>query len=134
MRIQPVLPFLASLFCANLAVGASDIPTELPKSACGIKIENIEKELARAQQQKNNSRIQGLEKALSETRTNCTDDDLEASRQKKLKEKREKIEERENDLLEKVEEGDPDGIAKAQRKLGEAQQELLKVEQAQTGI
>lgn len=133
MKTRSFLALTTCLLCFGPAFGAEGQGLDLPQSPCAKKIENIQQELDQAQRQNNARKARGLEKALSEARTNCVDDQLEKSHQKKVAEKREKVEERENELLEKVEKGDPDGIAKAQRKLGEAQQELLHAEQDAQG-
>ena len=73
-------------------------------------------------------RINGLKKALSEVKANCYDKELRESKQKKITEQKEEVAERRHDLQEAKEKGDADKIAKREKKLKEAQEELKALE------
>ncbi|EDX1145339.1 DUF1090 domain-containing protein [Salmonella enterica] len=81
-----------------------------------------------AEKHNNQRRIEGLNKALSEVRANCTDSKLRAEHQKKIAEQKEEVAERQRDLAEAKAKGDADKIDKRERKLAEAQDELKKLE------
>ena len=79
---------------------------------CQEKEQDIQKEISYAEKHNNQNRINGLNKALSELRANCTDSKLRADHQKKIAKQK----------------GDADKIAKRERKLAEAQDDLKKLE------
>lgn len=99
------------------------------ESLCQQKEQDIQHEIAMAKQHNNQRRVNGLERALTEVRANCSDNKLKASHQARIKEQREKVAERERDLKEERQEGDDkEKIAKRERKLEEARQELKKLQ------
>jgi C4-dicarboxylate-specific signal transduction histidine kinase len=69
-----------------------------------------------------------LKKALSEVKANCSDSKLRADHQKKIAEQKDEIAERRRDLQEAKEKGDADKIAKREKKLKEAQDDLKALE------
>ena len=93
-------------------------------AGCEAKRLNIEQQLDYARTNGNKYRIAGLEKALAELNTNCTDEGLRAERESKVKDKEFKLEERRQELSEAQANGRADKGAKKQRKLEEAQIEL----------
>jgi len=95
---------------------------------CQEKEQDIQREISYAEKHNNQSRINGLNKALSEVRANCTDSKLRANHQKKIAEQKNEIAERQRDLAEAKQKGDADKIAKREHKLAEAQQELKELE------
>ncbi|EGL1669504.1 DUF1090 domain-containing protein [Salmonella enterica] len=97
-------------------------------SLCQEKEQDIQKEISYAEKHNNQRRIEGLNKALSEVRANCTDSKLRAEHQKKMAEQKEEVAERQRDLAEAKAKGDADKIDKRERKLAEAQDELKKLE------
>jgi len=99
------------------------------ESLCQQKEQDIQHEIAMAKQHNNQRRVNGLERALTEVRANCSDNKLKASHQARIKAQREKVAERERELKEERQEGDDkDKIAKRERKLEEARQELKKLQ------
>lgn len=99
------------------------------ESLCQQKEQDIQHEIAMAKQHNNQRRVNGLERALTEVRANCSDNKLKASHQARIKEQREKVAEHERDLKEERQEGDDkEKIAKRERKLEEARQELKKLQ------
>ena len=97
-------------------------------SLCQEKEQDIQREISYAEKHNNQSRIDGLKKALSEVRANCTDDKLRAEHQKKIEKQEAEIAERRDDLQEAKQDGDADKISKRERKLQEAQEELKALE------
>jgi len=97
-------------------------------SLCQEKEKDIQREISYAEKHNNQHRVDGLKKALSEVKDNCTDSKLRADHQKKIAEQRDEIAERRQDLQEAKEKGDADKIAKRERKLQEAQDELKALE------
>ena len=72
----------------------------------------------------NQNRIDGLNKALSEVRANCSDSQLRADHQKKIAKQKDEVAERQQRFSRGEAKGDADKIAKRERKLAEAQEEL----------
>ena len=99
------------------------------ESLCQQKEQDIQHEIAMAKQHNNQRRVNGLERALTEVRANCSDNKLKASHQARIKAQREKVAERERELNEERQDGDDkEKIAKRERKLEEARQELKKLQ------
>ena len=97
-------------------------------SLCQEKEQDIQREISYAEKHNNQHRIDGLKKALSEVKDNCTDSRLRADHQKKIAEQKDEIAERRQDLQEAKAKGDAEKIAKRERKLQEAQDELKALE------
>ena len=93
-------------------------------SPCQEKEQDIQREISYAEKHHNQNRIDGLNRALSEVRANCSDSKLKAEHQQKIAKQQAEITERQNDLREAEQKGDADKISKRQHKLDEAQQEL----------
>ncbi|MGJ0193129.1 DUF1090 domain-containing protein [Pantoea sp. RRHST58] len=99
------------------------------ESLCQQKEQDIQHEIAMAKQHNNQRRVNGLERALTEVRANCSDNKLKASHQARIKAQREKVAERESELKEERQEGDDkEKIARREHKLEEARQELKKLQ------
>lgn len=97
-------------------------------SLCQEKEQDIQREISYAEKHNNQHRIDGLKKALSEVKDNCTDSKLRADHQEKIAEQKDEIAERRQDLQEAKAKGDAEKIAKRERKLQEAQDELKALE------
>jgi chromosome segregation ATPase len=95
---------------------------------CQEKEHDIQREISYAEKHNNQSRINGLNKALSEVRANCSDSKLRADHQKKIAAQKDEIAERKRDLAEAKQKGDTDKITKREHKLAEAQNELKELE------
>lgn len=112
-----------------LAVGLFAISVgSYANTLCQEKEQDIQREISYAEKHNNQSRIDGLNKALSEVRENCTDSKLRASHQKKITEQKNEVAERQRDLAEAKQKGDADKIEKREHKLAEAQKELKELE------
>ena len=97
-------------------------------SPCQEKEQDIQREISYAEKHHNQHRIDGLKKALSEVKAHCSDSQLKADHQKKIAEQKDEITERRHDLQEAKEKGDAEKIAKREKKLKEAQDDLKALE------
>ena len=111
------MKYRIALAVSLFALSAGSYATTL----CQEKEQNILKEISYAEKHQNQNRIDGLNKALSEVRANCSDSQLRADHQKKIAKQKDEVAERQQ------EKGDADKIAKRERKLAEAQEELKKL-------
>ncbi|MCI1898942.1 MAG: DUF1090 domain-containing protein [Enterobacter sp.] len=113
----------------TLAIALFSISTaSFASTLCQQKEQEIQREIGYAEKHNNQHRIDGLKKALSEVKSNCTDSKLRAEHKEKIAEQKDEIEERRQDLKEAKEKGDADKIAKREEKLKEAQEELKALE------
>lgn len=113
-----VLPFAFS--CALAQATATN--------GCEIKAKNIEQQIDYAKQHGNTHRVAGLETALKEVKTHCTEDALQAEQAQKVSQKQQKVAERQQELKDAQQTGDVEKIAKKQNKLAEAQHELKQLQ------
>lgn len=97
-------------------------------SLCKEKENEILREISYAEKHNNQSRVDGLNKALHEVRTNCSDSKLRADHERKIADQKEKVEERRRDLAEAKQKGDADKISKREHKLKESESELKALE------
>ena len=97
-------------------------------SPCQEKEQEITREISYAEKHNNQSRVEGLNKALHEVRTTCSDSKLRAEHQRKIARQKDEVAERREDLAKAKQKGDADKINKRQHKLNEAQQELKTLE------
>ena len=115
---------LSALFAIPLiAFSAASFAASQPQT-CAAKQQQIKTQLDYAHQHNNKDQIAGLQKALSENQAHCTDSGLKAEYEKHVAEKKEKVQEREQELKEAQATGDSKKIEKKQHKLDEAQFEL----------
>ena len=113
----------------TLAIALFSISTaSFANTLCQQKEQEIQREIGYAEKHNNQHRIDGLKKALSEVKSNCTDSKLRAEHKEKIAEQKDEIEERRQDLKGAKEKGDADKIAKREEKLKEAQEELKALE------
>lgn len=91
---------------------------------CETKQQAVETQITYAKAHNQTDRIKGLEKALDDIKSYCSNDDLEEKYQEKIEEKTEKVAERQEDLAKARLKGDSDKIAKQENKLNEAEAEL----------
>lgn len=111
---------VGAALCAQLAIANEPTP---PLKGCAAKVANIQKELAMAKSKGQTRKARGLEDALSAAEK-CDDGALLAEREKKVRNATDKVSEREAELKEEEREGKSKDIAKARRKLAEAEQAL----------
>ena len=119
-----IMKFRITLALALLSLSTASFANSL----CQEKEQDIQREIGYAEKHNNQHRVEGLKKALSEVKANCSDSKLRADHQKKIAEQKDEIAERRRDLQEAKEKGDAEKIAKRERKLQEAQDELKALE------
>lgn len=93
-------------------------------SLCVEKEQNIQRKITHAKQHNNPYPIAGLKKALREVQTHCTDSKLIAEHQEKFRQQKIKVATRQSELDKARQKGDPEKIAKREKKLAEAEAEL----------
>lgn len=118
------MKFRITLALALLSLSTVSYATSL----CQEKEQDIQREIGYAEKHNNQHRVDGLKKALSEVKANCSDSKLRADHQKKIAEQKDEIAERRQDLQEAKEKGDAEKIAKREKKLKEAQDDLKALE------
>ncbi|EDF5515180.1 DUF1090 domain-containing protein [Salmonella enterica] len=91
---------------------------------CAAKRLEVENQISYARDHNNTHRIAGLQKALREIDEHCTDPQLLKQRQLKVEEKTRKVSERQTELDQARETGNPKKMAQKQKKLDQAQEEL----------
>ncbi len=98
---------------------------------CGTKIRAIETQISEAQKYGNTNRIAGLQKALAETKANCTSAGLADRAERKMRDAQEDVEkaqadvrEAEDKLREARETGKAKKIRKAEHNLADKQRKL----------
>lgn len=123
------LTLTATLLALGLTVTAAQAADSCAgQRGCDAKRCQIERQLADARAHKNHNRIAGLERALAETRANCSDASLRQQREQKVDKARADVTAREADLREAQARGDAGKMAKRQRKLDAARAELKAAE------
>ncbi len=115
LLMLPVLALTSSAYAAN------------PPETCATKQQAIKQQLEVAHQHNNKDQIAGLQKALTQSQTNCSQPSLQKEQQQKIAEKQEKVNERTRELKKVQATGDKNKIAKQQKKLDEALHELNEV-------
>ena len=114
---------------------ALDCPALAGSGTCQEKEQAIMRQLDIARHYNNRGKIRGLERALANVRTWCSDDGLLTKAQDNIEQKQKKVREREQELAEAKAEGKgSDKIAKRARKLEEARNELLEAVQKRDAL
>ena len=122
MRLFPPLAIftLCNVLAAPLL--AAEEPTEL--TGCAAKRQSISSQLEIAKAQGNSEQQAGLEKALDEVTTHCTDASLKRERENKVLDAKHEVSRRQADLDKAMKKGDPDKINKRKEKLAESRKDL----------
>ena len=97
-------------------------------SPCKEKEQEITREISYAEKHNNQSRVEGLNKALHEVRTTCSDSKLRAEHQRKIARQKDEVAERREDLAKAKQKGDADKRSKREHQLKEAEAELQALE------
>lgn len=120
---------LRYIFCAGLLVLSAS--SQAAETLCQQKEQDIQREIGMARKHDNQRRVNGLERALTEARANCSDNKLHAAHQQRIQSQQQKIAERERELKDAQHDAkDQKKIAKRQQKLDEARQELKTLQAA----
>lgn len=105
-------------------MGCFATPAMADNPACQRKSAEIERQIEHAKEAGNRNQVQGLEKALSQVKANCTDAALIADKKKDIADQQEDIDEILADIKEKQSEGRYDKVKKLERKLQREREEL----------
>ncbi|CAK7011976.1 DUF1090 domain-containing protein [Kerstersia gyiorum] len=100
------------------------LPAQAANPGCERKAAEIEQQLDYAKTYGNVYRQRGLERALTEVRTHCTDAGLVSEKRSDIAEQNEKVNEIQAEIEEKQTEGRLDKVRKLERKLEREREEL----------
>ena len=114
-------PALLLSLLAGTAMAAETTPT---LTGCAAKRAEISTQIEAAKAAGNSAQQAGLETALAEVKKNCTDEQLEKSREQKVLDAQHEVKKRESDLQKAMAKGDPEKIDSRKNKLAEARKEL----------
>ncbi|MDB6442224.1 MULTISPECIES: DUF1090 domain-containing protein [Pseudomonas] len=118
--LPPVLLALCSLMTAPL--WADEQAPEL--TGCAAKRQGIINQIELAKSRGNQEQQAGLETALNEVTTHCTDASLRKERENKVLEAKHEVSQRQADLEKAMKKGDPERINKRKDKLAASRKEL----------
>ncbi len=97
---------------------------QAPLTGCAAKRQAISTQIEQAKAHGNSDQQAGLEKALSEVSTNCTDTALKKERENKVLDAKHEVSRRQADLDKAMKKGDSEKINKRKDKLAESRKEL----------
>ena len=124
-RLLKTAVLSATLGIALIAFSGMSLASDGFAGGCKRKEQAIETKMEYARKHGNQEQLRGLEEALSQVRQWCSDGTLRSKAELNILEKQDKVKERQADLDKAVTEGKGDKkIAKLQRKLGEAKEDL----------
>lgn len=116
MTIKNLVAFSLALGLSGSALAAGP--------ACTQKIDGIEVQIRHAKESGNQSRLKGLERALSAVRSNCTDAGLISDIEEEIAGKLDDMDDILKDIREKEEEGRFDKVERLKRKLAFEEREI----------
>ena len=124
-RLLKTAVLSATLGIALIAFCGMSLASDDFAGGCKRKEQAIETKMEYARKHGNQEQLRGLEEALSQVRRWCSDGTLRSKAELNILEKQDKVKERQADLDKAVTEGKGEKkIAKLQRKLGEAKEDL----------
>lgn len=121
----------SALICTSLLLplGCAFAQQQVAATGCDAKAQHLQQQLEHARAHGNTHRAAGLEKALYDVNTSCTDTNLRAEREAKIREKEQKVAERRQELAEAKADGRAEKIEKKQQKLSKAEDELREAQE-----
>ncbi|NWB25796.1 DUF1090 domain-containing protein [Pseudomonas gingeri] len=117
-------PLALFTLCSVMAAPLLAAEEQPELTGCAAKRQAISSQLEIARAQGNSDQQAGLEKALDEVTTHCTDASLKKERENKVLDARHEVSRRQADLDKAMKKGDPDKINKRKDKLAESRKEL----------
>lgn len=120
-RSSSILAALLVLGCANPLLASE--PAK-PLTGCAAKQAAIESKLQEAKAHGNANQVAGLQTALDNVKTYCTDASLTQERKQRVLDAEKEVSQREKDLRKAMNKGDAEKIEKRKNKLAEARTEL----------
>lgn len=106
------------------ALGILAAPSFAAEPLCEAKQADIQAQIEQAKTAGNSNQQTGLETALKESQSNCTDAGLIKAQEKKVLEAKQEVGKRQSDLDKAMKKGDADKINKRKDKLAESRKEL----------
>ena len=119
--LAPFALLTVASFMATPLLAAEDVQ---PLTGCAAKRQAISSQIEQAKAHGNRAQQAGLEKALDEVTTHCTDAGLKKERENKVLDAKHDVSRRQADLDKAMKKGDADKINKRKDKLAEARKEL----------
>ena len=120
-RFSPLALLTLCSVLATPLMAAEEAPAV---TGCAAKKQAIITQIEQAKSHGNTEQQAGLEKALSEVTTHCTDASLKKERENKVLDAKHEVSERQADLDKAMKKGDPERINKRKDKLAESRKEL----------
>ena len=105
---------LVTAFSVNSYASSNDAHEEL---TCNAKKQAIETKIEQAKKANNTFEVTGLEKALQQVNTNCSDETLEQKFKRLVDEKSKNVSDKTKELAEKTKEYEKDGVDANQDKI-----------------
>ena len=105
---------LVTAFSVNSYASSNDAHEEL---TCDAKKQAIETKIEQAKKANNTFEVTGLEKALQQVDTNCSDETLEQKYKRLVDEKSKNVSDKTKELAEKTKEYEKDGVDAKQDKI-----------------
>lgn len=114
----------ASVLTLIMAMSGYATANQFNDQTCAGKKQAITTQIDYAKKANNIYQVQGLEKALADVNTYCSNDSLSDKYKEKVADKLENLQEKQKDLQEAQLKGNPQKIAKQQLKVQNAEYEL----------
>lgn len=125
---------MKSLLTIGMIIGVTAVSTLLlasvghePQKGCANKIHHIKQEIVKAQEMKNDHRVNGLEISLSNVQANCTEEGLMQRLEAKIDDEREDLREHTQDLEQAVADDRVDKVEKYKAKIAKDQTKIDKL-------
>ncbi|CRM37279.1 hypothetical protein [Pseudomonas sp. 22 E 5] len=122
MKFLAPLALLTTVTWASMPLLAAEEVPEL--TGCAAKRQAISAQIEQAKAHGNSEQQAGLEKALSEVTTHCTDASLRKERENKVLDAKHEVSRRQADLDKAMKKGDAEKINKRKDKLAQSRKEL----------
>ena len=119
--LAPFALLTVASFMATPLLAAEDVQ---PLTGCAAKRQAISSQIEQAKAHGNRAQQAGLEKALDEVTTHCTDAGLKKERENKVLDAKHEVSRRQADLDKAMKKGDSEKINKRKDKLAESRKEL----------
>ena len=119
--LAPLALLTVASFMATPLLAAEEAA---PLTGCAAKRQAISTQIEQAKAHGNSEQQAGLEKALSEVTSHCTDASLKKERENKVLDAKHEVSRRQADLEKAMKKGDSEKINKRKDKLAESRKEL----------
>jgi len=119
--LAPFALLTVASFISTPLLAAEETPQ---LTGCAAKRQAISTQIEQAKAHGNSDQQAGLEKALSEVTTHCTDASLKKERENKVLDAKHEVSRRQADLDKAMKKGDSDKINKRKDKLAQSRKEL----------